>query len=185
MRVVSVLGVCMRLRLLSLVLLLAGLAFSSGGCLAVAVGAGAAGTVAYMRGDLEAEEPYSLEQTYAASREAVDELGLKVIEGDSGADALSARVTARDSSDKKVVVRLKAITSDATKVKVRVGTFGDEAKTRRIYNAIRERLKANAAAPTQPAESASADAEPVQPAPQAAEPEQAASAPDLSTSSSP
>lgn len=100
----------MRLRLLSLVVLLTGLSFSSGGCLAVAVGAGAAGTVAYMRGDLEAEEPYSIEHAYTASHEAVDELGLKIIEGNSGADALSARVIARDSSDKKVVVRLKAIT---------------------------------------------------------------------------
>lgn len=205
MMVSSVLGVCMRLRLLSLVVLLAGLAFSSSGCLAVAVGAGAAGTVAYMRGDLEAEEPYGIEQTYAASREAVDELGLHIIEGESGEDALTARVTARDSSDKKVVVRLKAITSNATKVKVRVGTFGDEAKTRRIYSTIREHLQATAAAPVQPPEAALASGEPVQspptpadaseaastspeppqPVSQSAEPEPSASAPDSSASPSP
>lgn len=164
----------MHLRVLFLALLLAGLATSSGGCLAVAVGAGAAGTVAYMRGDLEAEEPYSIEQTYAASREAADELGLTIIEGDSGADALSGRVTARDSSDKKVVVRLKAITSNATKVVVRVGTFGDEAKTRRIYNTIREHLKAAAAAPTQPPEPASASAESPQPTSAPVEPPESA-----------
>ncbi len=148
----------MHLRLLFLALLLATLAFSSGGCLAVAVGAGAAGTVAYMRGDLEAEEPYGIEQTYTASRQAMEELGLKVIEGDSGADSLSARVAARDSSDKKVVVRLKAITSNATKVTVRVGTFGDEAKTRRIYSTIREHLKAAVAEPVPPLEPVSTPA---------------------------
>ncbi len=180
----SLLGVCMRLRLLSLVLLLAGPAFSSsGGCLAVAVGAGAAGTVAYMRGDLEAEEPYGIEHAYTASREAVDELGLKIIKGDSGADALSARVTARDSSDKKVVVRLKAITSNATKIKVRVGTLGDEAKTCRIYNTIRERLKADVLASAPPQEPASAGDEPAREVPQATEPEETVSTSDSSTSS--
>jgi hypothetical protein len=137
----------MYLRLLCLLLLLMGLATSTGGCLAVAVGAGAAGTVAYMRGDTEAEEPYGIKQTYAATREAVDELGLKIIEGETGADALSARVIARDSSDKKVEVRLKAITPNATKLSIRVGTFGDDSKTHRIYNAIREQLKAVAETP--------------------------------------
>ncbi|MGE5296803.1 MAG: DUF3568 family protein [Solirubrobacterales bacterium] len=168
----------MRLRLLFLALLLAGLATSSGGCLAIAVGAGAAGTVAYMRGDLEAEEPYGIEQTYAATRDAVDSLGLKIINGDSGADALSACVTARDSSDKKVVVRLKAVTSNVTKVKVRVGTFGDEAKTRRIYNTIHDRLVATAGGSTQPQETASAPSS--QPPATSSEPAQAAAAPSES-----
>lgn len=139
----------MRMRFLGLLLLLAGLATCTSGCLAVAVGAGAAGTVAYMKGDLEAEEPYDIEQAYVAARTAVEELKLKIIEDETGADALSARVVARDSSDKKVEVRLKAITSNTTKLSVRVGTFGNDSKERRIYNTIRDHLKASAKKPAE------------------------------------
>jgi hypothetical protein len=134
----------MRIQLLCLVLLLGALAMNAGGCLAVAVGAGAAGTVAYLAGDLETEEPYNIEQTYAAAREAVEELGLNVIEGETGKDALSARVVARDSADKKVEIRLNAVTRQTTKLSVRVGTFGNDAKAHLIYNTIRENLKAAA-----------------------------------------
>ena len=144
----------MRVHLLCLLLILTGLTVSSGGCLAVAVGAGAAGTVAYLAGDLEAEEPYAIEQVYTATRQAVDELDLKIIEGETDRDALSARVVARDSADKKIEVRLKAITRSATKLSVRVGTFGDDTKAHLIYNAIRDRLKetvATAGAPPQTA----------------------------------
>lgn len=154
----------MRLRLVYLLLLLAGLAMSSGGCLAVAVGAGAAGTVAYMRGDLEAQEPYNIDQTYAATREAVEELGLHVIESETGRDAMTARVTARDSSDKKVQVRLNAVTSNATKLSIRVGTFGDDSKTQRIYATIQEHLKAAAKTPAADPKPTSAPADEPKPA---------------------
>lgn len=158
----------MRIRLMCLLLLLACLATNTGGCLAVAVGAGAAGTVAYMRGDLEAEESYNIDQTYAAARAAVDQLGLKVIEGETDKDALSAHIVARDSADKKVEVRLKAITPSTTKLSIRVGTFGDDTKTHRIYNTIREKLKEAApATPAEPAQTAPAepaDAAPAEPA---------------------
>jgi hypothetical protein len=112
------------------------------GCLAIAVGAGAAGTVAYLAGDMDTEEPYSIEETYVATRQAADKLGLNVIEGESGKDALSARVVARDVADKRISVRLKAIDSKSTKLSIRVGTFGDDTKTHLIYNTIRENLKA-------------------------------------------
>lgn len=112
------------------------------GCLAIAVGAGAAGTVAYIAGDMDTEEPYSIEETYVASRQAADKLGLNVIEGESGKDALSARVVARDVADKRISIRLKAINSCSTKLSIRVGTFGDDTKTHLIYNTIRENLKA-------------------------------------------
>jgi hypothetical protein len=141
----------MHVRPICLLLLLAALAVHSSGCLAVAAGAGAAGTVAYMRGNLEIEEPYTIQQTYTAAREAVQELGLRIIEAETGQDALSARVTARDSADKRIEIRLKAITSNATTLSVRVGTFGDKTKTHRIYNTIREHLRETAAVAAAPA----------------------------------
>jgi hypothetical protein len=127
----------MDVRLGILVSLLAGL-MVSGGC-------GAGGAVSRMRGELATEEPYGIEQTYEATRQALESLKLKIIEDETGADALSAHVTARDSSDTKVYVRLKSITANATRVLVQVGAFGDESKTRRIQDTIRERLQAAAA----------------------------------------
>ncbi|MEN6428275.1 MAG: DUF3568 family protein [Phycisphaerales bacterium] len=122
--------------------MLISLATGTSGCLAVAVGAGAAGTVAYMAGDMDTQEPYSIEETYVAARAAADELGLNVIEGETGKDALSARVVARDTADKRISIRLKAVTSNMTKLSIRVGTFGDDTKTHLIYNTIRKNLKA-------------------------------------------
>lgn len=132
----------MRMHLVFLLLLLISLMMGTSGCLAIAVGAGAAGTVAYMTGDMDTEEPYSIEETYVASRQAADKLDLNVIEGESGKDALSARVVARDVADKRISIRLKAINSSSTKLSIRVGTFGDDTKTHLIYNTIRENLKA-------------------------------------------
>lgn len=175
----------MDVRLAILASLLVGLMVSSGGC-------GAGGAVSRMRGELATEEPYGIEQTYEATRQALESLKLKVIEDETGADALSAHVTARDSSDTKVYVRLKSITANATRVLVQVGAFGDESKTRRIQDTIRERLQA-AAATGQTQEPASATGYvvplpipmPVQPTPATtpAESEQPASPPAESSDS--
>jgi len=139
----------MRLRLICLSMLLTSLMVSSTGCLAVAVGAGAAGTVAYLAGDLESEEPYDIDTTYAATEKAMADLKLHVIEGESGHDALSATVVARDSADKRITVKLKSLTYRTTEISVRIGTFGSETKSRLIYNKIMENLRATAPPPAQ------------------------------------
>jgi len=140
----------MRIPSVCLVLILAGLMVNSSGCLLVAAGAGAAGTVAYMRGDLETEEPYNLNMVYDATREAAEQLELSVLEGRTEKDALSATIVARDAADKRVTIHLKAQTELTTRVSIRIGTFGDQAKSQMIYNRIRENLRATgpAVAPT-------------------------------------
>ncbi|MHC4707296.1 MAG: DUF3568 family protein, partial [Planctomycetota bacterium] len=72
------------------------------GCMVVAVGAGAVGTVAYVKGDLEAVEAKDLDTVYAATLRAADELGLKVTK--ESKDAMSAAIIARDAEDKKVTI---------------------------------------------------------------------------------
>jgi hypothetical protein len=136
----------MRIPSIGLILILAGLMVNSAGCLVVAAGAGAAGTVAYLRGDLETEEPYSLDVVYAATREAARQLELSVLEGKTEKDALSATIVARDAADKRVTIHLKAQTELTTKVSIRIGTFGDQAKSQMIYNRIKENLRAAAPA---------------------------------------
>ena len=107
------------------------------GCLVAAVGAGA-GTVAYMRGDLEAVEAKDIDAVYAATKKAVEQLELKV--SSDTKDALSAEIVARDAQDKKITIKLKSTTEDTTEISIRVGTFGSETKSRLIHDQIKKNL---------------------------------------------
>jgi len=107
------------------------------GCVVAAIGAGA-GTVAYMKGDLEAVEAKDIDTVYAATKKAVEQLDLSVSQDTK--DALSAKIVARDAQDKKVTINLKSTTEDTTKISIRVGTFGSETKSRLIHDQIRKNL---------------------------------------------
>jgi hypothetical protein len=103
------------------------------GCIVAAVGAGA-GTIAYMKGDLEAVEAKSVGEVYEAATKAVKELEMTISE--SSKDALGGKIVASDAGGKKVTILLKAKTENSTKLSVRVGTFG----SRLIYDKIKENL---------------------------------------------
>jgi len=107
------------------------------GCVVAAVGAGA-GTIAYIKGDLEAVESKIIDVVYEATEKAVEQLGLNVSKKTK--DALSATIVARDAQDKKVTIKLKATTENTTKISIRVGIFGSETKSRLIYEQIRDNL---------------------------------------------
>lgn len=109
-----------------------------GGCVVAAVGVGAAGTVAYVKGDLELVEPTGLDQVYSATERAVDDLGLFVLSKKK--DELAASIIARDADDKKIYIRLSATAQGTTKLSIRVGTFGNETKARLVYDKIKENL---------------------------------------------
>ena len=111
---------------------------SAQGCMVAAVGAAAAGTVAYVRGDLQAVEAAPIDKVYDASLAAMEELEIPVIS--KSKDALSATITGRDAADKKVTIKLKAATENATELSIRIGTFGSETKSLRIHQKIKERL---------------------------------------------
>ena len=98
----------MSVRGASLLCGLLAVAVGASGCVAVAVGAGAAGTVAYLAGDLEAHQTHGIDAVYAASREALAQLEMTVIEGRTTKDALEARIVARDAADKEIVIKLKS-----------------------------------------------------------------------------
>ncbi|MCJ7692344.1 MAG: DUF3568 domain-containing protein [Sedimentisphaerales bacterium] len=121
-----------------LVLLLSGVAVLAQGCVVAAVGAGAAGTVAYVRGDLETVETAGLETLYKASLVALDELELAVIQ--KAKDAMTAEIISRDVEDKKIRIKLNSTAEGMTKLSIRIGMFGDETKSRLIYEAIKKEL---------------------------------------------
>ena len=129
----------MRKKQVFVMVLLVGMVGLVGGCMVVAVGAGAAGTVAYVRGDLEAVESKKLDAVYEATLKAVDRLELNVTKETK--DSLSAVIVARDAQDKKITIKLSATTDDTTKLSIRVGLFGSETKSRLIYQKIHENLR--------------------------------------------
>ena len=108
------------------------------GCVVAAVGGGAASTVAYIRGDLEAVEAKDIDTVYKATEKALEELGLKVSKKTK--DAMSAVIIARDAQDKKVTIKLNATAEETTKLSIRIGTFGSETKSRLICQKIHDNL---------------------------------------------
>jgi hypothetical protein len=109
------------------------------GCVVAAVGAGAAGTVAYLRGDLQAVESSDLDSVYAATKKAIAELELSVTKDNK--DALQAVIVARDAGDKKITIKLTKTAENSTKVSIRVGMFGSETKSRLIHQKIHDNLR--------------------------------------------
>jgi hypothetical protein len=128
----------MRARRTLLALLLIGAALAAEGCIIAAVGAGA-GTIAYMKGDLEAVETKNIDQVFDASIKALEQLDMKITE--QRKDGLSARISARDSGDRKVAIKLSATAEGATKLSIRIGTFGSETRSRLIHEQIKQNLK--------------------------------------------
>ena len=128
----------MQVKRILLIVLLIGIAVFSQGCVVAAVGIGAAGTIAYVKGDLEAVESKDLETVYEAAVKALDELELNVIS--KSKDALTATINARDAQDKKVKITLKRTAEQSTKISIRIGNFGDETKSRLIYQKINYNL---------------------------------------------
>jgi len=119
--------------------MLAGAAVLLEGCMLAVVGVGAAGTVAYVRGDLESMESENIDVVYEAALKALQELELQPTR--KSKDALGAEIIAYDAQDKKITIRLKSAAEGTTKISIRIGVFGSETKSRLIYQKIRENLQ--------------------------------------------
>ena len=122
-----------------LTIILAGMAIGVSGCLLVAVGAGAAGTVAYVKGDLETTLDAGMDSSYAAALKALDQL--QIVPTQKLKDALTAEVIARTSDDTKITIKLTRVEDKITKMSIRVGVFGDQAQSTTIYERIKQNLK--------------------------------------------
>ncbi|MFQ5990510.1 MAG: DUF3568 family protein [Candidatus Methylomirabilales bacterium] len=108
------------------------------GCAVALVGAGAGGTYAYMRGELEREYDASLDQTWAATLQALTALKVQVV--DTKKDELGGEIEARRADETKVQVALDSKASNRTLVKIRIGIFGDRDVSERIGREIEKRL---------------------------------------------
>jgi hypothetical protein len=125
-----------KLQIAALLAVASGSVFFSG-CATVAV-AGAAGTVAYMRGDLTASFDKTVAQLSTAIEAAGKELGLNQISATS--DATTSMHTFRNAQDKKIVIKTEKKGDNVTEVSVRVGTVGDKDMSNMIMDKIKKNL---------------------------------------------
>ncbi|HXH12916.1 MAG TPA: DUF3568 family protein [Alphaproteobacteria bacterium] len=107
----------------------------------VAGGAGAAagaGTVAYVRGELQSTYPASFDRTWNATLGALQESNLRVTETER--DGAKGTINARTADDTSVTVNLETAGPGTTAAKIRVGVFGDEEMSTAIHRRIASRL---------------------------------------------
>jgi len=107
------------------------------GCAVALVGAGA-GTVAYLKGSLEAVVDEEIGDVFDATVKALKEL--KIPTTKTQEDALAAIVVGRTVEDKKITIKLKATENNMTKLSIKIGMFGDRAQSQLIYDKIKKRL---------------------------------------------
>jgi len=109
------------------------------GCVAAVAGAAAgAGTVLYVRGELQAGIDRRFEVVERASNRALKELQFMQIEEKK--DALVAILTARTAEDTKIRIKVERSGDALSTVRIRVGTFGNEKLARLILEKINEGL---------------------------------------------
>lgn len=119
-----------------LLLAISGMAMS--GCVAVVAAGGAAGGVAWVRGELQVPLESKVQDVNQAVAEAGKDLGLHPISQEK--DLLSGEFVFRNAQDEKIVVTTEAQTSASTLLGIRVGLFGDQAQSQLILDKIKSHL---------------------------------------------
>src|SRR3954468_12122279 len=125
------------LRVSGMIAVMAIMVMTQSGCLVAAAAGAAGGTVAYMKGDVEAVVEGNVQQTFDATKAAMDELKMPLLA--TWASAMEGHVEARVGTDNKATVNINGQSEKISKVTIRVGTFGDQG----LSQAILEKIKAN------------------------------------------
>jgi membrane protein implicated in regulation of membrane protease activity len=118
----------------------AALALTSG-CFLLAVGAAGAagaGSVAYVRGQLDASLAKPYDAVVNAADASVGQLQLAKIR--ESRDFYTSVIEARTADDKKVVIKINKQADNLSRVRIRIGFFGDEGKSRGILERIQADL---------------------------------------------
>ncbi len=108
------------------------------GCAVILAGGAGAGTVAYIKGELQTNLEASLEKSIEATRSAVE--NLKFIKISEEVDKLTGEIIARTSQDKKITIKLNKVTENTTKISIRVGMFGDQTLSHSLLEEIKKEL---------------------------------------------
>jgi len=108
------------------------------GCLLLAVGAGAAGSMAYAKGKLVESVKADPPKVVDATEQAFDSLGFILISKES--TGMDGKVTGRTGEDTSVTVSVATKGSGISEVSIRFGVLGDEVKSRALMDAIKNNL---------------------------------------------
>ena len=111
------------------------------GCVPVALVAGAAagiGGYRYLEGALTVVYNAPFKNTWKASLDAIEEMGIKIEDKDHSIS--SGKIKARRADDTVVSVSMKYLSSDQTEVTIKVGLFGDEKESNNIKDKIADVL---------------------------------------------
>jgi hypothetical protein len=114
------------------------------GCVVAAVGvagvagAAGAGSVAYVRGELDAHLGNPFDAVATAAEKAVAQLQLYKVSETK--DAFSEKIVARDAEDKKIEITADKEADNLTKLTIRIGMFGDEEKSHAILDKVNANL---------------------------------------------
>jgi hypothetical protein len=108
------------------------------GCLAVVAAGGAAGGMAYIKGELLVE----LEKEVTAVNNAIEKAGqrLELHPISAERDLMGGKFVFRNAQDEKITVTSTARTSKGTELSIRVGMFGDQQRSQMILDRIRKEL---------------------------------------------
>lgn len=123
-----------------LLLLIAG-SVCSAGCQVLLLAGGAAagaGAVIWHEGRLEQNLDAPLAQTVQAAEDALEALGLPVLE--SKADKLTAHLESEYADGKHVWIDMEALSEATTRARIRVGVMGDKERALNVLDAIKDRL---------------------------------------------
>ena len=94
----------------------------------------------YSRGKLYAVSGQDLNSVYAATRAAFRQLEIEVTEDSK--DVFYAKVVGRVADGKTVTIRLEPGADNVTELRIKAGTFGNEERSRVIYEKIQQNLRA-------------------------------------------
>ena len=107
-------------------------------CMVLVAGGAGAGSVAYVKGDLNTNLEAPLNRSLVATNRAIR--SLKYAKISESTDAYASRIVARTASDKKITIGLKKVNERTTHISIRVGMFGDENVSNNILREINRRL---------------------------------------------
>jgi hypothetical protein len=109
------------------------------GCFVLAAGAAAgAGTVAYVRGELDATLDRNYEATVRGANLAIQQL--EFAKTSEAKDAISDVIKGRTGQDKRVEIDVTRLGDNLTRVQIRIGIFGDEMISRTILDKMKQNL---------------------------------------------
>jgi hypothetical protein len=93
---------------------------------------------AYSNGKLYAVSSQDLDKVHAATVAALKQLEIEVTE--TTKDVFYAKVVGKVADDNTITIRLEPGADDVTNIRIKASRFGNEERSRVIYNKIKENL---------------------------------------------